>query len=168
MEKPKILLNKDTVTYVLAMPTAGKSFFKKKVEGVSGVKIFDTDDFYDHDVKRAVTPEVKNIYLTGAFFITFYEANEWLRQHPEDKVILLSNLWYRPITYLVRFDYAVNVSAFRIHKLSESRGEAIPMETAKDWVISASEIWPKLDIKVIVLKDDEYLSDLVDLDLTLK
>lgn len=163
MEKPTILLNKGTVTHILAMPTAGKSFFKKEADGTPGVKVFDTDDFYDHDVKRTATPDVKNLYLIGAFFVALYEANEWLRQHPDDKVVLLSNLWYRPITNIVKFDYAVNVAAFRINKLSEGRGKAIPMDTAKDWVASANEIWPKLGIKMVVLKDNQFLSDLVDL-----
>lgn len=52
MEKSTISLNKGTITHILAMSTAGKSFFKKRAGGTPGVKVFDTDDFYDHDVKH--------------------------------------------------------------------------------------------------------------------
>lgn len=162
MKKSTILLEKGVITNILAMPTAEKSFLQKESAAIEGVKIFDTDDFYNHDVKRNSTPDVMDVYLIGAFFVALYEAGEWQRQFPDDRVVLLTNLWYRPITDAVNFDYAVNVSAFRINKISESRGETIPISTAKDWVASASKAWPKLGAEVIVLDDDQFLSDLVE------
>lgn len=153
---------------VLAMMTAGKSHLLESAKNESWV-IGDTDLNISKEAKKTLRSikdsDDYDIYAVGAFIKTCYLLYVEYTKAPDGNFMLLTNLWYRDITAIVKFDIAVNViwdvlAARQIARGSDPIDEAL----AKKYSADASEFYPIISKKFILLKKDEYLSDVVKFD----
>lgn len=161
MEKFKV---KTGLTLVLAMPTAGKTHLQKLCEAKTDVKIIDVDDLYDHDLKVKLSKDDVTMYQSGAFLEAVRLAKESIDADSSLRVIILTNLWFRSITRSFDFDLAVNRSVLALTTLSKQRGDNFDRQKVVQWIESAKNFYPKVSKVYIELKDDQFLSDVIDLD----
>lgn len=146
------------VISILAMPTTGKSTLKDKLTKEGKYEVVDTDDFYDMSYKKTLDKDKETLYLQGAFLSCLAKAHE-LSHDTGKTVLLLTNLWYRGMTRLFKFDLSVSLDANLIVSRSAERGGSpIAKDKAEDWVKSASPVYPKISKHHVHITSDQNMS----------
>lgn len=74
MKNSGVQLEDDTITIILAVPITGKSSSQYEATKAKGIKIFDTNDCYDRELKTSMTPEVRGVYYPANFQIVRNDA----------------------------------------------------------------------------------------------
>lgn len=147
---------------------AGKSHLLESAKNESWV-IGDTDLNISKEAKKTLRSikdsDDYDIYAVGAFIRTCYLLYVEYTKAPDGNFMLLTNLWYHDITAIVKFDIAVNVPGDVLAARQIARGsDPIDEALANKYSADASEFYPIISKKFILLKKDEYLSDVVKFD----